>query len=126
MKRYYIILVALAFILAGCRSGKVAIVESVRIDTTYITKVERDSIYLHDSIASREERRGDTLFVYLDKWHTKVRYITRLDTIYKSRVDTIPVPVEIVKEVARKRGLWEYFILLGFIGFLVFFIKRVI
>lgn len=95
-------LVALWF-LCSCTTTKVVTVEKVKTDTTYITKHQRDSIWLHDSIHVTE--RGDT--IRIEKWHTK--YIEREvhDTVYRAKVDSIPVPYEVIKEVPRKSSWFE-------------------
>ena len=90
-------IVALAM-LSSCTTTKVVTVEKVKTDTTYITKHQRDSVWLHDSIQVTE--KGDT--VRIEKWHTK--YIEREvhDTLYQSKTDSIPVPYEVIKEVPAK------------------------
>ena len=95
-------LVSLWF-LTSCTTTKVVTVEKVKTDTTYITKQKRDSIWLHDSIHVTE--RGDT--IRIEKWHTK--YIEREvhDTLYRAKVDSIPVPYEVIKEVPRKKSTIE-------------------
>ena len=95
-------LVAL-WLLCSCTTTKVVTVEKVKTDTTYITKQQRDSIWLHDSIHVTE--RGDT--IRIEKWHTK--YIEREvhDTLYRAKVDSIPVPYEVIKEVPRKKSTIE-------------------
>ena len=95
-------LVSLWF-LTSCTTTKVVTVEKVKTDTTYITKQQRDSIWLHDSIHVTE--RGDT--IRIEKWHTK--YIEREvhDTLYRAKVDSIPVPYEVIKEVPRKKSTIE-------------------
>ena len=95
-------LVAL-WLLCSCTTTKVVTVEKVKTDTTYITKQQRDSIWLHDSIHVTE--RGDT--IRIEKWHTK--YIEREvhDTLYRAKVDSIPVPYEVIKEVPRKKSMIE-------------------
>ena len=80
-----------------CHSCKqieyVPVVEN-HTDTMYISKVQRDSIYLHDSTFIHEKR--DT--IYFEKWHTK--YIEKMlhDTTYVATHDTIPQPYEVVKK----------------------------
>ena len=98
----FLALVALWF-LTSCTTTKVVTVEKVKTDTTYITKQQRDSIWLHDSIHVTE--RGDT--IRIEKWHTK--YIEREvhDTLYRAKVDSIPVPYEVIKEVPRKKSTIE-------------------
>ena len=89
--------------LTSCTTTRVVTVEKVKTDTTYITKQQRDSIWLHDSIHVME--RGDT--IRIERWHTK--YIEREihDTLYRAKTDSIPVPYEVVKEVPRKSTWFE-------------------
>jgi hypothetical protein len=98
-------LVALVLLLCGCKSIEyVPVVQKeTHTDSIYLTKVQRDSIWLHDSI--RVEARNDT--VRVDRWHTK--YVERLlhDTLYLSKRDSIPVPYEVIKEVPRKSTWFE-------------------
>lgn len=98
-------LVALVLLLCGCKSIEyVPVVQKeTHTDSIYLTKVQKDSIWLHDSI--RIEARNDT--VRVDRWHTK--YVERLlhDTLYLSKRDSIPVPYEVVKEVPAKVSKME-------------------
>ena len=85
-----------AVLLAGCKTKeRVVTVETVRVDTLQEIRNVRDSIWLHDSILVRE--KGDTL-IY-EKWHTAYRDRWRVDTVYKSRTDSVPVPYPVVQEV---------------------------
>lgn len=96
--------------LAGCKTRTVVVtVPEVRTDTTYITKQQRDSIWLHDSIYVNEYQKGDTVFKLRDRWHTKYIESIKHDTIYNSTHDTIAeiVPVEVVKEVPAKLSWWQ-------------------
>ena len=98
-----IALIMLLIFLGSCTTTKVVTVEKVKIDTTYITQHQRDSIWLHDSIHVSE--KGDT--IRIEKWHTK--YIEREvhDTLYRAKTDSIPVPYEVIKEVPRQKTLLE-------------------
>ena len=99
-----IIMVAIVIMmLMSCKQIEYVTVEKVRNDTTYITKHQRDSVWLHDSI--RVSEKGDT--IRIEKWHTK--YIEREvhDTLYRAKVDSIPVPYEVIKEVPRKKSTIE-------------------
>ena len=90
--------------LRSCTTTRVVTVEKVKTDTTYITKQQRDSIWLHDSIHVTE--RGDT--IRIERWHTK--YIEREvhDTLYRAKTDSIPVPYEVIKEVPRQKSCFEH------------------
>ena len=92
-------------LLASCRQVEYATVEKVRIDTTYITKWQRDSIWLHDSIHVKE--KGDT--VMIERWHTQWRDRLRVDTIYQATHDTIPqpYPIETIKMVEKELSWWQ-------------------
>lgn len=89
--------------LTSCTTTRVVTVEKVKTDTTYITKQQRDSIWLHDSIHVME--RGDTISI--ERWHTK--YIEREihDTLYRAKTDSIPVPYEVIKEVPAELSWWQ-------------------
>jgi len=89
--------------LCSCTTTRVVTVEKVKTDTTYITKHQRDSVWLHDSIHVTE--RGDT--IRIERWHTK--YISKEvhDTLYRAKTDSIPVPYEVIKEVPRKSTWFE-------------------
>ena len=96
-------LIVSVILLTSCTTTKVVEVEKVRTDTTYITKWQRDSVWLHDSIHVTE--RGDT--VRIERWHTKWRDRLRVDTIYQAKTDSIPVPYEVVKEVPAPLSWWQ-------------------
>ena len=97
-----VILVALLFV--GCKTKeKVVTVEKVRNDTTYITKHQRDSVWLHDSIHVTE--KGDT--IRIERWHTKYIEKATHDTLYQATHDTIPQPYPVEKLVERKLSWWQ-------------------
>jgi hypothetical protein len=98
----FIILVLVGFLMS-CTTTRVVTVERVKNDTTYITKQQRDSIWLHDSIHVTE--RGDT--IRIERWHTK--YIEREvhDTLYRAKTDSVPVPYEVIKEVPAELSWWQ-------------------
>ena len=95
-------IVALAM-LSSCTTTKVVTVEKVKTDTTYITKHQRDSVWLHDSIQVTE--KGDT--VRIEKWHTKYVEKQVHDTLYQSKTDSIPVPYPVEKLVEKPRSTIE-------------------
>lgn len=123
-----LILVALICLLfASCTKTEYITVEKVRNDTTVITKHQRDSVWLHDSTFVKVA--GDT--VLIERWHTVWKNHTAHDTVYKSRVDSVPVPYPVVKEVERKRSTTEKGLigvgilsLMALIVFVAFKLKR--
>ena len=111
----------LALLMCSCKSIEyVPVVEKeVHHDSIYFTKVQRDSVWLHDSIAVKE--KGDT--VTIEKWHTKYKVKEVHDTIYQSRTDSVPKPYPFVKVVERElttnqKGL----MILGAVALMVFLV----
>ena len=104
MKNRVYLLLMLSIILCGCKTRTVVMtVPEVRTDTVIITKSQRDSIWLHDSVHVSEKTEGDTVWLEVSKWHTK--YVEKIvhDTTYIATHDTIPMPypVEVIKEVEK-------------------------
>ena len=98
-----LIVVIVFLLLTSCKQIEYVTVEKVRNDTTYITKHQRDSVWLHDSIMVTE--KGDT--IRIEKWHTK--YIEKQvhDTTYVATHDTIPHPFPLIKMVEKPLGWWQ-------------------
>lgn len=94
MREYVrIIIIAIAALcLSACKSIKYVPVETIKVDTTYISQIKIDSIYHRDSIYV--EHKGDT--VYLSKYKYLYKYIEKHDTLWREKTDTIQVayPVE--------------------------------
>ena len=90
-------------LLTGCTTTKYVPIETVRTDTMKVTKYERDSIYIHDSTIVRE--KGDTMLI--EKWHTRWRDRWMHDTVYQSRVDSIPKPYPVEKRVPAELSWWQ-------------------
>lgn len=102
MNRLILVILAL-MALMGCKTVEVQTVERVRTDTLRQMVVQRDSIYLHDSTFVRVA--GDTIL--MERWHTRWRDRLRTDTIYQSRVDSVPKPYPVVKEVPADLSWWQ-------------------
>ena len=122
-----IALVMLLIFLSSCTTTKVVTVEKVHTDTIRITDHQRDSIWVHDSVTVTQ--KGDT--VLIEKWRDRYRDRQVHDTIYQSRCDSIPYPVEVTKEVPAKlstsqRGLILIGILslMSLVVFVAFKIKK--
>lgn len=95
----YVLATLLLLAVWSCRTTEYVPVEVIKSDTTYINKVQRDSIYQMDSIYIVD--RGDTVLI------TKTKYLYRdklvRDTVYRSRVDSIQVPYPVEQQFTR----WE-------------------
>ena len=102
MKRL-LILAAVGCMLTACKHVEYITVPEHHTDTLIVTKHQRDSVWLHDSIQIRE--KGDTLLI--EKWHTK--YIEKQvhDTCYQSRTDSIPVPYPVTEYVEKQLTKWQ-------------------
>lgn len=104
------IIIAMVLVLSGCKTRTVVVtVPKVRTDTLIITKSQRDSIWLHDSVHVSEKTENDTVWLEVKKWHTKYIETRTRDTIYIATHDTIPhpYPVEVIKEVEKELTWWQ-------------------
>ena len=99
MSRYAILSALCAALLCACGSCTRTVytpVESttVRTDTLYRAVVRVDTVLQRDSVTVMQ--RGDT--VYHTRYITRYKVRQRVDTVYRSVVDTcrteVPVPVE--------------------------------
>ena len=113
--------------LCSCTKTEYITVEKVRTDTTYINKVQRDSVWLHDSIHIKE--KGDT--VLIERWHTVWQNHTAHDTVYKARTDSVPVPYPVTQYVEKPHSKFEKGLmgvgilsLMALVVFIAFKIKR--
>ena len=104
MKQNFCLVILVALLLVGCKTKeRVVTVERVRTDTTYITKHQRDSVWLHDSIHVTE--KGDT--IRIERWHTKYVEKATHDTLYQHKTDSVPVPYPVEKLVERELSWWQ-------------------
>ena len=98
MKRQLIILLALlsALVLTGCATRRqLQVVDRITHDTLYQSNVHYDSIYVSQD--KYIDRSRDTLLIK-DKT-VEYRYRLLRDTVYRVKIDSIPVirEVEVVK-----------------------------
>ena len=89
----------IAFGLSSCKQIQYVPVEKVITKDNLVIQKDYDSIY----IKVKEVVAGDT--IYRDS--IVFRYILRTDTIHQVDRDSIPYPVEVVKEVERKLNWYE-------------------
>ena len=94
-----VLLLLIALICGGCSTTKYVPVETIKRDTVYQSKIERDSVYLHDSVYVKEWQNGNTIYRDRDRWHTKYVEKEVHDTLYQSKTDSIAVPYPVEKEL---------------------------
>ena len=99
----YLFVLALLLATASCTTTRYVPVVEHHTDTLRLSRNIRDSIYVHDSTMVRE--KGDTVLV--ERWHTRYREKMAHDTIYKSRVDSIPAPYPVEKKVEKELTWWQ-------------------
>lgn len=89
--------------LAGCKSVQYVPVETVRTDSIYVDRYQRDSIYQRDSVFVNRWIAGDT--IYQDKvvWKYVYRDKVKYDTVATLRSDTINVPYPVECKLSK----WE-------------------
>ena len=100
-----IIGMAICALFSSCTTTEYVPVIEHHTDTLIQTNVQRDSVYVHDSIMVSQQ--GDT--VRIEKWHTK--YVEREvhDTLYQAVHDSIPQPYPVIKEVPAELTWWQHF-----------------
>ena len=115
----YIAIIAL-LLCVGCTTTKYVPIESVHTEYRDRVNVQRDSIYLHDSIYV--ESKGDT--IKIERWRDR---IVR-DTINVQRTDTIQNIVEVEKPLTMvqkaKIAIGNIAIVAAFVFLLVYFVRR--
>ena len=136
MHRSFLILALLsALALTGCATHRpLQVAEHVTRDTVYLSSLQYDSIYIFQERTSDYHmnplnplKPSETDTVFIKDVSVEYHYKLLRDTIYKPRVDSIPVirEVEVVREV---RHIPWYAKLLSWIGTLalLFLLIRVI
>lgn len=103
----FIIGIVLVLLFGSCTTTRLVPVEHITHDTIQITRLQRDSIYRHDSIRVVERVQGDTLLLEVDRWHTQYRDRWHHDSIYVTRCDTIPKPYPVERLVEKPLTSWQ-------------------
>ncbi len=95
----FLLALLMCVIMGSCRSIKYVPIETVKHDSIYINKVEKDSVLVKDSIYIKE--KNDTILI--EKWKTRYvsKYIT--DTLFVTKVDSVQVPYPVEKPLTK----WE-------------------
>lgn len=107
-----------------CTPTRYVPVPSVSVDSVYVDRWMRDSVYLHDSVFINQWTQGDT--VYVDKVVTKYIYKDRwrYDTISVLRADTVSVPYPIEKDLSwwEKTRMHSFPVLVAIVAVLAFIV----
>lgn len=90
-------------VLASCTTTKYVNVPETRTDTLYISKMQHDSINVHDSIFVNV--KGDT--VRIESWHTKYVEKIKHDTIHHTTHDTIAKPYPVPEYIEKSLSWWQ-------------------
>lgn len=119
-----IIIIILMLAFCSCKSVEYVPVIEHKTDTVIQTKVQRDSVWLHDSISVKE--KGDT--IKIEKWHTKYVEKQVHDTTYISKTDTVPQPYPVTEYVEKKLSTWQVVLMtigtLALMGILIFIVLK--
>ena len=100
---FIILAVLLMISFCGCTTTRYVPVEHHTTDTVYQSKLQRDSIWLHDSILVSE--KGDT--IRIERWHTKFVEKQVHDTLYQAKIDSIPAPYPVTEYVEKPLSWWQ-------------------
>ena len=100
MKKLVFIMLAILMLSACNTTTKIVEVPVEVVKKEYIHDTKIDSVYIRDSVDRWQ--KGDTL--YITKWHTKFKYINKVDTIVKT--DSIPKIVSVEKKVEVNHIYW--------------------
>lgn len=117
-----VVLLAVAVLLGSCTTTKYVEVPKVHTDTLYVSKMQKDSIYLHDSIFVNQWKSGDTIYQTRDRWRTEWRDRLVTDTVLHLVRDTVPKPYPVIQEKKVEKALtwWQRFrMLLGDIAIII-------
>lgn len=93
-----VVLLAVAAVLGSCTTTKYVEVPKVHTDTLYVSKTQKDSVYLHDSIFVNQWQSGDTIYQTRDRWHTAWRDRLVTDTVIHLVTDTVTKPYPVIQE----------------------------
>ena len=99
----FVIAMIVCSFFTSCKSIEYVPIIEHHTDTLIKTNVQRDSVYVHDSVTITQ--KGDT--VLMDRWHTK--YVEREvhDTTYVSKIDSIPTPYPVEVKVEKQLTWWQ-------------------
>ena len=108
--RRLLTIVCAVMILSSCGALRKQIENVYVRDTTYISKVQVDSVFKRDSIFVKE--KNDTIYVYKEK--VRDRYRLLRDTVYQNSVDSVYIDKVREVKVEKQLNAWQKFRLRGF------------
>ena len=117
-----VVLLAVAAVLGSCTTTKYVEVPKVHTDTLYVSKTQKDSIYLHDSVFVNQWKSGDTIYQTRDRWRTEWRDRLVTDTVLHMVTDTVAKPYPVIQEKKVEAALtwWQRFrMMLGDIAIII-------
>ena len=120
MKKLVFIMLAILMLSACKTTTKIVEVPVEVVKKEYIHDTKIDSVYIRDSVDRWQ--KGDTL--YITKWHTKFKYINKVDTIVKT--DSIPKIVSVEKKVEVNHIYWYQKLLMWLGGITIILLITVI
>lgn len=106
---YLVVAVVIALAFSGCKTTRYIPVETVKTVYQNTTDTIRDSI--KHVVKVKEYIKGDTVYqdrveyLYKDRWRTH-------DSIIIQR-DSVPYPVEVIKEVEKQVTPWYDWLIIG-------------
>lgn len=101
IRYWWVVLLAVVLLcLVGCKTQYVP-VETVRTETERVVDIQRDSIYVLDSVFVRQA--NDTVF--LTKWRVEYKEALRVDTFSVERIDTLNTIIEVEKKLTKVQQL---------------------
>ena len=109
--RWLFPLFVLTIFVNACTTTKFVPVETVRVDSVFVAKVERDSIFERDSVFVM--MKADTVFLSKVQYRYHDRFIR--DTVSVLRCDTITKVVEVERELT----FWQRQIMKSVIRFIL-------
>lgn len=94
------LLVAVALLLAGCKTQRIVEVhDAVTIhDTIRLVEVQRDSIYKCDSVFVNQYVQGDTVFRDREKWVTFYKDKVKIDTLVQVRDSIVYKEIKVAEK----------------------------
>jgi len=116
-----------AVLLAGCRTKYVA-VPTVQIRDSVVTRLQRDSVVLRDSVFLNTYTRGDTVFrdrvrtkyLYRDRWRVDTFAVVKRDTVtlvYQTETTSTGGVISSAKWALK----WLLWVVIAFVGLFVGF-----